>query len=56
MKCNVEDRLSPYIGFWEYIRVSAFIIHCIKEGYKIPFDTTPSGASFKNNHSGFQAC
>ena len=50
-KCNVKGRLRALVGFWEDIHASAFIIDCVKEGCKIPFYVTPTGASFKNNHS-----
>ena len=50
-KCNVTGRLRAQVGFWEDIPAPAFIIECIKEGYQIPFHVTPTGASFKNNHS-----
>ena len=53
-KCNVKGRLRAHVGFWEDIQAPAFIIDCIKEGYKIPFYVTPAGASFKNNHSALQ--
>ena len=51
-KC--KGRLRAHVGFWEDIQAPAFIIDCIKEGYKIPFYVTPAGASFKNNHSALQ--
>ena len=53
-KCNVKGRLRAHVGFWEDIQAPAFIIDCIKAGYKIPFYVTPAGASFKNNHSALQ--
>ena len=48
---NIKGRLRAHVYFWEEILAPAFIIKCIKEGYEIPFYTTPSDASFKNNHS-----
>lgn len=53
-KCNVKGRLRAHVGFWEDIQAPAFIIDCIKEGYRIPFYVTPAGALFKNNHSALQ--
>ena len=53
-KCNVKGRLRVHVRFWKDIHAPAFIIDCIKEGYKIPFYVTPAGASFKNNHSALQ--
>ena len=36
-KCNVKGRLRAHVAFWEVIHAPAFIFHCIKEGYKLPF-------------------
>ena len=53
-RCNVKGRLRAHVIFWEDSHALAFIIDCIKEGYKIPFYATPTGASFKYNHSALQ--
>lgn len=46
---NVKGKLRAHVEFWEVIHAPPFIIDCIREGYKIPFYTTPLNASFKNN-------
>ena len=51
---HLKGRLRAHVFFWEDIHVPAFIIDCIKEGYKIPFFGTPSGTSFKNDPSALQ--
>ena len=47
----VKGRLWAHVYFWEEVHAPVFVIECIKEGYKIPFYTTPSDASFKNKRS-----
>ena len=49
---NVKGRLKEHVSFWiETIKVPEFIVDCIREGYKIPFYTTPEPATFANNVS-----
>jgi hypothetical protein len=48
---NVKGRLKSHLAFWTDIKAPAFIIHCIREGYKIPFYSTPEPATFPNNRS-----
>ena len=47
----VTGRLRTHVGFWEEIHAPPFVIECIREGYKIPFYSTPANASFRNNRS-----
>ena len=51
---HVKGRLRAHAVFWEEIYAPPFIIECIREGYKIPFYTTPLSASFTNNRSALQ--
>ncbi|CAB3981410.1 Hypothetical predicted protein [Paramuricea clavata] len=48
---NVKGRLKSHLAFWTDIKAPDFIIECIREGYKIPFYSTPEPATFPNNRS-----
>ena len=48
---NVKGRLKSHLAFWIDIKAPDFIIDCIREGYKIPFYSTPEPATFPNNRS-----
>ena len=49
---NVKGRVKEHVSFWiETINAPEFIVDCIREGYKIPFYTTPEPATFANNVS-----
>ena len=48
---QVKGRLKSHIQFWIDIQTPDFILDCIRDGYKIPFFSTPEPATFKNNRS-----
>ena len=48
---QLKARLKSHIQFWIDIQTPDFILDCIRDGYKIPFFSTPEPATFKNNHS-----
>ena len=48
---NVKGNLKKNLSYWESIGANETVKNIIKEGYKIPFITTPEKAIFKNNLS-----
>ena len=49
---GVKGRLKRCFSFWERdLKASQFIIDVVKNGYKIPFETTPPPFCAKNNRS-----
>ena len=48
---NVKGRLKSHLAFWTDIKAPDFIIYCIREGYEIPFYSTPEPATFPNIRS-----
>ena len=46
---NVKGNLKNNLSYWESIGANETVKSIIKEGYKIPFITTPEKAIFKNN-------
>ena len=53
---SVRGRLKSHISFWERLGASEFILSTIRDGYKIPFSTTPSKFWSKNNRSSIDNC
>ncbi|XP_069109284.1 LOW QUALITY PROTEIN: uncharacterized protein [Argopecten irradians] len=51
---RVWGRLRERIGFWERIGCSEFILNTIREGYKIPFYSTPVSVVLRNNRSAME--
>jgi len=50
----VKGRLKENILFWESIGASEWVLDIIREGYKIPFVSTPMSAFSGNNKSAFE--
>ena len=48
---GVKGSLFRHSQFWEYIGANQFILNTIKNGYVVPFVTTPPPMKFKNNKS-----
>jgi hypothetical protein len=48
---GVKGSLFRHSQFWEYICANQFILNTIKNGYVVPFVTTPPPMKFKNNKS-----
>ena len=48
---HVKGRLKSAIQFWIDIQTPDFILDCIRDGYKIPFFSTPEPTTFNNNRS-----
>ena len=53
---SVRGRLKSHISFWKCLGASEFILTAIRDGYKIPFLTTPSKFGSKNNRSSIDNC
>ena len=49
LKHSVKVRLSKSMEFWQSIGALDFILDVIKEGYKIPFISTPPPKHYSNN-------
>ena len=50
-KLSVKGRLFKSMKFWQSIGTLDFILDVIKEGYKIPFISTPPPKHYSNNAS-----
>ena len=50
----VKGRLKKHLLFWEQIGANKFILSVIKEGYKLPFLSTPTESFRSNNHSALE--
>ncbi len=48
---NVKGSLKRHCEFWEYIKSNSSILQIIREGYIIPFYSTPPDSFHKNNLS-----
>ena len=51
LKLSVKGRLFKSMEFWQSIGTLDFILDVIKEGYKIPFISTPPPKHYSNNAS-----
>ena len=51
LKLYVKGRLFKSMEFWHSIGTLDFILNVIKEGYKIPFISTPPPRHYSNNAS-----
>ena len=51
---SVKGKLSKSIAFWHSIGVPDFILSVIRDGYKIPFISTPPPHHCKNNSSALE--
>ena len=51
LKLSVKGRLLKSMEFWQSIGTLDFILDVIKEGYKIPFISTPPPKHYSNNAS-----
>ena len=50
----VKERLRAHVRFWENICAPDCVINTISNGYVIPFDSLPTSAQFRNNHSAME--
>ena len=51
----VKGRLKKHYLFWEQIGANKFILNVIREGYKLPFLSSPTESFRQNNQSAFDS-
>ena len=51
---SVKGNLLKSIDYWRSLGAPDFILNIIRDGYKIPFISTPPPQQFRNNASAFK--
>ena len=48
---QVKGSLRRHVDFWRSIGAPRYVLTVICEGYRLPFQQTPPGFTFRNNRS-----
>ena len=54
LQISVEGKLIRFIQHWQFLGALDFILSVIRDGYKIPFISTPPPRRLTNNASALQ--